>query len=147
MKLGHDIMEGEKKIITIFERNCVSVRIKEGEDGWRGIYVEFSKTNHACAANSVINILNEEREITLVASRNIMKGEEIVMNYLNPYREKKPSLMLRFERRSELFKLSNFICTCEVCNLRGQKLARNEELMTNIINLDHKKQQFGNIHD
>jgi len=147
MELGHDIREGEKKIISIFERNCVSVRIKEGEDDWRGIYLEFSKTNHACAANSVINIINDEREITLVASRNIMKGEEIVMNYLNPYRGKKPSLMLRFERRAVLHKLWNLNCSCEVCNLSGQELARNEELKTYIINLDNKKQQFGNIHD
>lgn len=147
MELGQDIKEGEKKIITIFERHCVSVRIKEGEDDLRGIYLEFSKTNHACAANSVINIINDEREITLVASRNIMKGEEIVLNYLNPYREKKPSLMLRFERRGVLHKLWNLNCNCEVCNLSGQELARNEELKTNIINLDNKKQQFGNIHD
>merc|ERR1719481_724279 len=69
------------------------------------------------------------------------------MNYLNPYREKKPSLMLRFERRGVLLKLWNISCTCEVCNLRGQELSRNEELKTNIINLDNKKQLFGNIHD
>ena len=92
LELGHDIREGDKKILTIFNRNCVSVRIKEDEDDWGGVYVEFSKVNHACAPNSVINILNDEREITLVASRSIAKGEEIVINYLNPYREEK-SLM------------------------------------------------------
>jgi len=146
LELGHDSKEGDKKILTIFERNCVSVRIKENDDDWRGIYVEFSKTNHACAPNSVINILNSEREITLVASKAILKGEEIVLNYLDPYRGKKPSLMLRFERRSALNKFWSISCTCNICNLRGQELLRNEEIKTNIINLDNKKQQFGNIH-
>ena len=148
LELAHDNGEGDKdkKILTIFDRNCVSVRIKDDDDDWRGIYVEFSKTNHACAPNSVINILNNEREITLVASKPIVKGEEIVINYLNPYRGKKPSLMLRFERRSALDKLWSISCTCNICNLRGQELLRNEEIKTNIINLDNKKQQFGNIH-
>ena len=50
----------------------------------------------------VINILNSDRVSSLVASRDIQKGEEIVMNYLDPYRAKKPSLMLRFERRSAM---------------------------------------------
>merc|ERR1719500_419835 len=93
-------------------------------------------TNHGCAANTVINILNSEREISLVASRNIQKGEEIVMNYLDPYRAKKPSLMLRFERRSALKKLWNFNCFCYVCSLGGQELARNEEIKSNINNLE-----------
>jgi len=146
LELGHDSREGDKKILMIFNRNCVSVRIKEDEDDWRGIYVEFSKINHACAPNSVINILNNEREITLVASRSIAKGEEIVINYLNPYRGKKPSIMLRFERRTALSKFWSISCTCDICNLQGQELLRNEETKTNIINLDKKKQQFGNIH-
>ena len=146
LELGHESREVDKKILKIFDRNCVSVRIKEDDDDWRGIYVEFSKTNHACAPNSVINIINNEREITLVASRNIVKGEEIVLNYLNPYRGEKSSLMLKFERRNALSKFWNVSCTCEVCNLRGQELLKNEEIKTNIINLDIKKQQFGNIH-
>ena len=145
LNLGHDHTEGDK-IFKIFDRNCVSVRVKEDEDDWRGIYVEFSKINHSCAANSVINILNSEREITLVAARAIAKGEEIVLNYLNPYRERKPSLMLRFERRNSLNQFWNIDCTCDVCNLRGQELSRNEEIKKNIINLDIKKQQFRNIH-
>ena len=101
---------GKKTVEAIFERNCVSVKIKEEEDDWRGLYAKFSMTNHGCAANSVLNILNSEREISLVASRNIQKGEEIVMNYLDPYRAKKPSIMLRFERRSALKKFWNFNC-------------------------------------
>jgi len=146
LELGHESREGDKKIMSIFDRNCVTVRIKEDDDDWRGIYVEFSKTNHACAPNTVINIINNEREITLVASRPIAKGEEIVLNYLNPYRGRKPSLMLRFERRSALNKLWNINCSCNICKLQGQDLLRNEEIKTNIINLDKKKQQFGNIH-
>ena len=125
----------------------MSVKIKEDEDDWRGLYAKFSMVNHGCAANSVINILNREREISLVASRNIQKGEEIVMNYLDPYRAKKPSILLRFERRTALKKLWNFDCFCYVCGLSGQELARNEKIKSNIINLDKKKEQFGNIHD
>ena len=145
LELGYQAVRGEKKILTIFERNCVSVKTGEEEDDWRGIYLQFSKTNHACASNSVINIIGEKRVIELVASRNIQKGEEVVVNYLNPYRGKKPSLMLRQERMRALKAHWRFSCTCPVCILTGQKLAKNEEIKNNIINLENKQEQFRNI--
>jgi len=143
--LGHQVNGTGNNILAIFKSNCVSVQISEVEDDWRGIYLQFSKTNHACAYNTVINILDIDREIKLVASRNIQKGEEIVINYLNPYRKKKPSLMLRFERMKSLRNLWNFTCSCDVCSLTGQQLVRNEEIKNNIINLETKQQQFRNI--
>ena len=145
LELENQAVRGEKKILTIFERNCVSVKTGEEEDDWRGIYLQFSVTNHACASNSVINIIGKERVITLVASRNIQKGEEVVVNYLNPYRGKRPSLMLRHERMRELRTQWGFSCTCSVCILTGQQLVTNEEIKNNIINLENKQDQFSNI--
>jgi hypothetical protein len=140
--LGHQARRGVNKILAIFDGNCVSVRISEEEADWRGIYCQFSKTNHSCASNCVINILDGEREVKLVASRNIQKGEEAVVNYLDPYRWKKP--LHRFERMRLLRNLWNFTCTCDICNLTGQPLAKNEEIKNNIYNLESKQEQFRN---
>ena len=79
----------------------------------------------------------------LVASRNIEKGEEVVVNYLDPYRGK--NLLLRFDRMRLLKRSWHFTCICEICSLTGQKLARNEEIKKNIYNLEKKQAQFRNI--
>ena len=140
---GRQGRNGVNRILTIFDSNCVSVQLTEQEDDWRGIYCKFSKTNHSCAPNCVINFSSTDREMKLVASRNIQKGEEVVVNYLDPYRGKR--LLLRFDRMRLLKKSWNFACICEICSLTGQKLARNEEIKINIYNLETKQAQFRNI--
>eukprot|EP00092_Neocalanus_flemingeri_P035882 GFUD01039067.1.p1 GENE.GFUD01039067.1~~GFUD01039067.1.p1 ORF type:complete len:320 (-),score=103.20 GFUD01039067.1:73-1032(-) len=143
LKLGHHARGGVNRILAIFSSNCVSVRLTEDEDDWRGIYCKFSKTNHSCAPNCVVNFSTKDREMKLVASRNIEKGEEIVINYLDPYRGKKH--LLRFDRMRALKNLWHFTCICEICNLTGQKLARNETIKMNIHNLESKQAQFMNM--
>ena len=70
---------------------------------------------------------------------NIEKGEEVLVNYLDPYRGKKH--LLRFDRMRLLKKSWNF-CNCEICSLTGQKLVKNEEIKNNIMNLESKQAQF-----
>jgi len=142
LELSYQGRGGANKIMAIFTSNCVFVEDKNSEDDWRGIFCRFSMTNHSCAPNCVINY-DSDKNMKLVASRNIHKGEEVVVNYLDPCRRRK--VLLRFERMRLLKNLWNFSCCCKICTLTGQQLARNEEMKRNINNLESKQEQFRNV--
>jgi len=135
----------ENRIVSLFESNCVRAKLSIEDGEWRGIYPKFSKINHSCDPNCVLNIASSGRALKLVASRDIVKGEEVTVNFLDPYRKNFLSSLL-FERRKVLKSNWGIICTCSICKLSGPQLVKNEEFKKNLSNLDRKQVSFrGNV--
>ena len=128
------------KILNIWYANNVSTQTSMlDNDDVKGIYFQFSMTNHSCAPKCVINF-DENRNLKLVAFERIFKGEEIVVNYLDPKRGDKN--LLRCERQKKLITNWNFICKCSVCSLTGQDLSRNEDIKKDLAALVEKQDQL-----
>ena len=128
------------KILNIWYANNVSTQTSMlDKDDVKGIYFQFSMTNHSCAPNCVINF-DENRNLKLVAFERIFKGEEIVVNYLDPNRGDQD--LLRCERQKKLITIWNFICKCSVCSLTVQDLSRNEEMKKDLAALVEKQDQL-----
>lgn len=84
----------------------------------------FNRTNHSCNPNTtVIHIFDLEsdfysRLITVIAERNIRKGEEITFSYIDPVLA---SILDLNSRREELMSFYGFICNCEKCLEESQQ--------------------------
>ena len=97
---------------TVFDVHCkiaVNANAFQGEQGETvssGLFPEQTLLNHSCRPNC----LNCFRglEVLLVANRDIKKGEELTINYIDVI---KPV----WERRAMLEEKSHFFCVCERC--------------------------------
>ena len=83
----------------------------------------FNRTNHSCNPNTtVIHIFSSEsdfdsRLLTVKATRQIQKGEEITFSYIDPGL----ASTLDFNSRQEELKSNyGFICNCEKCLKESQ---------------------------
>ena len=97
---------------TLFDVHCklaVNANAFQGEQGETvssGFFPEQTLLNHSCRPNC----LNCFRglEVLLVANRDIKRGEELTINYIDVI---KPV----WERRAMLEEKSHFVCACERC--------------------------------
>jgi hypothetical protein len=99
-----------------------------------GCYLHSSRMNHSCKPNVMLSsddtILAE-----VVALRNILPGEEILVSYL------RTSALETKNERSEKIKTNwKFECNCELCILGGEDQNKNdlrrEEVRNNLNNID-----------
>jgi hypothetical protein len=74
----------------------------------RGLWVLPSYFNHSCAGNSFHICIGDV--MMIYTRRDVNKGEELTLNYLAA--EQKYSVRLE-----KLFKMHQFKCECELCNL------------------------------
>ncbi|KAK6591384.1 set domain-containing protein 5 [Botrytis cinerea] len=73
-----------------------------------GMYFQAARINHACLFNGQHTIDNRSDVLTVYATRDIEEGEEITINYSNPF-------MTREGRQADLKKDYRFECKCELC--------------------------------
>ena len=146
---------------TLFDVHCklaVNANAFQGEQGETvssGLFPEQTLLNHSCRPNC----LNCFRglEVLLVANRDIKRGEELTINYIDVI---KPV----WERRAMLEEKSHFFCVCERCleeesaevdkakwrildRIYEQHMSGNWgevlKLCSKIIDLEFKDSQFG----
>ena len=135
------------KILNIWYSNNVGINVLDDldnlddEEEEKGLYLFFSRVNHSCAPNCVINF-DKNRNVILVAITKIGRGQEILINYLDPSRGEN---LLRFERQKMLRAMWSFNCQCVVCSFSGQELERNESLKKNLVCLVEKQNQFQKV--
>ena len=72
------------KTLNIWFSNCLAIQLHDEEDEDRGLFSLFSKTNHSCEPNCVINF-TEERKLKLVAVQPIQRGGEVLVSYLHSH--------------------------------------------------------------
>jgi len=137
---------GGNKILDIWYGNSISTKLDENDEDFQALFPTFSKINHSCAPNCVFTI-DEDRNMKIVAITRIKKGEEISINYIHSSRED-GFCLLKIDRH-RFFKKSNwdFTCSCNICNLGGQELARNEALKKTLIGLVEKQDGSGIVFD
>ena len=88
------------------------------------VYATLSRINHSCRANTFQRCSNQSKTVSFFASKEIMKNEEISLNYLGS----SSILLTREERQAQLTKGWFFKCTCQVCSLQGDQLELNDNI-------------------
>ena len=82
IKKGETILEFEKNFVEAPTKTSIQIDEKLHQES-RNQEAEENFINHSCNPNAYINFSN----LTLVALRNIKKGEEITFNYLTTEHE------------------------------------------------------------
>ena len=101
-----------------------------------GIFHYASRINHDCERNTY-HIWNDKIErYTVHASRNIAKGDEITIEYLDPY-------IPRCERQALLRDHYGFECTCRLCTLPRQLVHEHDKLMVKL--QEHRDATVGRL--
>lgn len=105
-----------------------------GEENFRKtvIFDIVSFFNHSCVPN-LINLLDENNEMTFIASRNIHRNEQLFISYKAFIEPSTPTM-----RRLALMQY-DFYCTCEKCTTEDRE--PNEEILiaTKIIETENVK--------
>ena len=70
------------------------------------------------------------RTVEIIAGRDLVKGEEVTLNYLGPT----SILMSREERQAQLSKGWFFTCSCNICSLQGEDLQINQDIRSTLAN-------------
>ena len=73
-----------------------------------GLFIDSIYFNHSCSPNVEYHIINDK--IYFYTARDIYKGEELYITYIDPFEDRK-------KRKEKLFKTYGFICNCELCNI------------------------------
>ncbi|KAK6336449.1 hypothetical protein TWF696_002002 [Orbilia brochopaga] len=95
-----------------------------------GIFLDACRINHSCNPNAK-NTWNENlQKITIHASRDIAKGEEITIFYLAARRN-------RSVRQRELQTSFRFTCSCDLCSLPPDQRKISDERCDEIQRLDN----------
>lgn len=88
-----------------------------------GMYFQAARINHACLFNGQHTVNNCSDVLTVYATRDIEKGEEITINYSNPF-------MTREGRQADLQKDYRFECKCELCTKDDATTTVDDQLAT-----------------
>jgi len=131
------------EILDRWYANSVSTKLNEEDEDHQALFPKFSKINHSCAPNCVFYI-DDDRNMKVVAITKIRKGEEILITYIPSDRD--GYCLLKIDRL-RLLKKWDFTCSCNICSLGGQELARNEALKKSLIGLTEKQDENGTICD
>jgi len=118
--------EIERKVFRIFEANSIALCSHEEMNiNKSGLYQTISKINHSCSPNVVWTWIKKDSSKSIKQVRvikSIKVGEEIVASYLS----RNDWFPTREQRIRELQRQWFFTCTCQVCNLTGEELKKNE---------------------
>ena len=122
IKFKKDYSEEKLKYLRILRTNGVNT---DDEGRQTCVFPKFSLLNHSCAPNAMRNVEDEEDgvEVTVTAARDITKGEEITIKYFS----QEIASMTRDKRRVKLLNWG-FQCSCQICNLEGDDLEKNEQV-------------------
>lgn len=91
----------------------INTNIYGMEDGEQavgiGMYVHLLLINHSCSPNTTFSVLPNSPKMYCRAMRDIKKGEEITLSYIDLYQP-------RLNRQKELLETKHFFCQCERCS-------------------------------
>lgn len=100
--------------LGITQTNAIPIR-GIGEESTHGICLTIARFNHSCSANAIYAWDAEAGASQAMAIKNIYKGEEVTVSYL----DNKTWCLPRTPRRLAIRKRFCFDCTCELCSLTG----------------------------
>ncbi|KAI1199407.1 hypothetical protein F5X97DRAFT_322382 [Nemania serpens] len=97
------------RLVFIMSTNEYTLTLPD-ESRVSALYLQLSRFNHSCIANTVIHDVPsaDERQMGVVQARyDIEAGEEITVRYIRPWTS---------DRASALLKTWGFNCDCPLCN-------------------------------
>jgi hypothetical protein len=117
----------------IFRTNALpfGLHLDEG-----GIFFQACRINHACDSNAVNFWNNNLNQLTIQAVRDIRKGEEITIAYLQSFQH-------RQTRQKELWENFKFNCSCHLCSLPPDESKAIDAKLQRIHEIDRVIEQGG----
>ncbi len=110
LQLSEGIKESTFKFANIYRANSFG----SGASGADAVVcLKVSRVNHACIPNSELD-MQDEGDCKLFATREIKKGEEVLINYCGSGTKAK--------RQDLLQSHYGFVCQCVTCSLTGEAL-------------------------
>ncbi len=94
-----------------------------------GVFLKACRINHSCDANSQ-NFWNENlNQLTIHASKDIRRGEEITISYMSGSENRRV-------RQEQLWENFNFTCYCQTCSLPPEQSRNNDLKLDRIKEID-----------
>uniref|UniRef100_A0A6A7G741 Uncharacterized protein n=1 Tax=Hirondellea gigas TaxID=1518452 RepID=A0A6A7G741_9CRUS len=117
-----------------FDRNAMSCAEDQGASG---LFITMSRVNHDCVGNTLHHYVDSQGVKILVASHEILAGDEITFSYTDIVRGRRTFLAQKFD----------FSCGCLACTdpSIGNLLLRAKELDQKIIQLGSSGNFAGSI--
>ena len=103
----------------------------DSDTGGALVFPQAARLNHSCSwtANCEPYVSSTDKTISIVARRNIMKGEELTIDYLNLELDDKNTL----ERKELLLETRGFECKCVLCGEGGKEGMDIDETVTSAL--------------
>jgi len=99
------------------------------EEPFAVVFPDIARLNHDCRPNADYRFSHASLAQTVVASRDIMPGEEITISYIDPLQPHK-------ERMAKLVRSWGFQCTCPLCAMEEQaRIAESDARIKQILRL------------
>lgn len=95
----------------------------EGSGDKQGVFAQLCRINHSCQPNVTTSWNARLRRQTIHATRSIRAGEELLISY---YGVDGQDGLVRAERQELIMSKMGFHCSCALCGLTGDALARSE---------------------
>ena len=96
-----------EEAICIIRSNAFQV-ISPTQECLTGLYVDAAMLNHTCAKANSRFIFGSNYEMKVIAISDIECGEEITLNYLDPF-------FTTIQRKAILIRGKSFECKCSRC--------------------------------
>ncbi|ESZ94859.1 hypothetical protein SBOR_4735 [Sclerotinia borealis F-4128] len=93
-----------------------------------GVFLNACRINHSCRENAVVNWNDNIKRLTVTASKDISKDEEITIYYIELRNHRKA-------RRAILLKDFKFECECSLCSLPPKQRKDSDRQLNEIIKL------------
>lgn len=94
------------RIVAIFRNNAFNIGMDR-----QAVFPRIARINHSCAPNAQGHFHEGLGTLNVHATRDILDGEEVVINYL-----KETGVTLRRQRQSKLQEGYGFDCDCAACD-------------------------------
>lgn len=98
------------RMLAVFRSNAFHI----GQDR-QAVFARIARINHSCVPNAQGNFHEGLGRLNVHATRDILDGEEVVINYL-----KETGVALRQQRQGKLLEGYGFNCDCPACDAGSQ---------------------------
>jgi hypothetical protein len=115
-----------ERCLGIIRTNALPI---DANDIGGGLFLEACRINHSCDNNAQKSWIQRIKRHTVHALRDISKGEEITIYYLN-------SDSARAVRQKRLQDKFGFLCSCKLCSLSEEESQQSDKRLATIDQLD-----------
>ena len=112
VKLYDCVVANAKPCLTLVSDNAFAL----------GLYPTIARLNHSCDPNCII--LGSPVGMYLITLRDIEKGEELTISYVDTYVQE---YLAPGHMSTELFNTAGFFCVCETCKNPNSTIRQSQE--------------------